>query len=145
MLKNANMICYGLHRVSVLQIRMRHRFVPDPLVFKLWFIEQFGQGRPAYSIPKDPAITHYDTFSNKCHNVRPDPRLFLPSISSTSLIVESEFIGGIVHGEDVFRRYSRLNVVYVVEDVAATGHKGLQILAYIFSNLPGGSTWQHML
>jgi len=44
------------------------------------------------------------------------------------LIVEAEFVRGVIQSEDVFGRDADLDVVDTIEDVAATGFEGLDVL-----------------
>lgn len=56
------------------------------------------------------------------------------SYRSDSLIVKAELVGGVKEGEDVFGWYADLDIVDVIEDVAATGFEYLDIFSHVLGD-----------
>ena len=59
--------------------------------------------------------------------------------------IKPALVGGVEQGEDVFRRDFALDVVAVVEDVAAAGHERRNILAHIGGHFRRRAPGQDML
>ena len=54
--------------------------------------------------------------------------------NNRSLVVKAELIGGIKEGEDVFRGYADLDIVYIIEDIATAGLENLDVFSHVLDD-----------